>query len=259
MRIIVTSDTHYRPRYRAVLGEFVDEIARLNPDCVIHAGDVGEGIEGFDQMLGLMERLACPRLILTGNHDVWAERETTSEQLWLDTLPTLVRDHGAIWLEGENWRCEDIGVCGTNGWYDYTGHDPALAYTSDQYARMMRRTAQINWEWSDIEFAEMIGVAFSERLAALDAEPTIREILVVTHVPTFEEAILRRSYRRLQLRNAFSYNLTLGSRIIASPKVTRVVSGHIHRGVRERVNGGKIDLRVLPSDYGYPVYAVFDY
>ncbi len=70
MQIVVTSDTHYHPRWHTAVEASVAEIARLQPDCVILAGDVGERLDGFRQMLRLLERLNCPRLILPGNHDL---------------------------------------------------------------------------------------------------------------------------------------------------------------------------------------------
>ncbi|HVO42166.1 MAG TPA: metallophosphoesterase [Aggregatilineales bacterium] len=259
MRVIVISDTHYQPRFHAVLEAHIDTITALRPDCVVHAGDVGERIDGFTAMLRLMERLPCPRLVLTGNHDVWADNGTSSEALWMDVLPRLTRDYGAIWLEAENWSQNGIGICGTNGWYDYSGRDPALKYTDDQYYRMMRKVAPIDWRWTDVEFATLLGEAFSRRLAALDADPTIREILVVTHVPPFEAAIIRRPWRNMGLRNAYSFNLTLGWRIVTSDKVKRVVSGHIHRGVTARVNGAAARFDVVEADYGSPGYVMIDY
>jgi predicted phosphohydrolase len=259
MRIVLISDTHYQPRYHDVLAAFVDEIAELEPDCVIHAGDVGERLSGYTAMLDLMARLPCPRLVLTGNHDVWADDGLSSERLWTEILPEMTRAHGAIWLEGENWIKDGLGVCGTNGWYDYSGADPALEYTPEQYYKMIRKVALIDWSWTDIQFAEKLGTAFSDRLAVLDADPAVREILVVTHVPPFDAAIIRRPWKNIQLRNAYSYNLTLGRRIVASKKVKRVVSGHIHRGVRALVNGAETRFDVIEADYGAPGYLLIDY
>jgi len=134
MRIIVTSDTHYHPSYRSALERLIPDIAAQNPDCVIVAGDVGETITGFDHMLTLLEAFPCPRLILAGNHDVWANNDYSSQQLWEAVLPSHTRDHGAVWLEGENWSKNGLGICGTLGWYDYSARDPAINWTLEQYA-----------------------------------------------------------------------------------------------------------------------------
>ncbi len=112
------------------MAAFVGEIAALKPDAVILAGDVGEGLGGFERMLVLLQALDCPRLILPGNHDLWAEPQASSEARWTEILPRLTREHGAIWLEADNWCRDGLGVCGTIGWYDYTARDPSLDMTT---------------------------------------------------------------------------------------------------------------------------------
>jgi 3',5'-cyclic AMP phosphodiesterase CpdA len=244
----------------------VTEVAALEPDCLILAGDVGERLDGYRDMLQLLQALNCPRLILAGNHDLWARDGVSSEQLWTETLPRLTRDYGAIWLEGENWARDGLGVCGTLGWYDYTGKHPSIPMTDEQYFLDKRRLGMvdgdyIDWLWNDIEFAALIGEAFSARLAALDADPAIREILVVTHVPAFAEAIERRpGDLGWNSSNAYFYNLTLGDRIAASRKVRRVVSGHTHIGKHAQVGTPErpIDMQVIPADYGRPMWVVLD-
>ncbi len=266
MRIIVTADTHYHPSWRKALETIVAEIAGLQPDCLIVGGDVGERLDGYRHMLQLLRALDCPRLILAGNHDLWARDGVSSEQLWSETLPQLTRDCGAIWLEGENWARDGVGVCGTLGWYDYTGKHPSIPMTDEQYFRDKSRLGMvdgdyIDWRWNDTEFASMLGEAFSARLAALDADPAIREILVVTHVPAFAEAIERRPGDiGWNSGNAYFYNLTLGERIAASGKVRRVVSGHTHIGKHAQVGAPEqpIDMQVLPADYGRPMYVTLD-
>src|SRR5688572_4458362 len=196
MRIIVTSDTHYHSKWSATLEQFVAEIAAQRPDCLVVAGDVGERLEGYRQMLGLLQTVDCPRLILVGNHDLWARDGISSETKWNQTLPDLTREHGAIWLEDECWLSDGVAVCGTLGWYDCTGRDPSIPMTLEDYARdkgrFMADGLYMQWERTDLEFAETLGDALSARLELLDADPAVREILVVTHVPAFEEAIVRK-------------------------------------------------------------------
>ncbi len=266
MRIVITSDTHYHPKWQGALQAMITEIAGLAPDCVILAGDVGERLDGYRQMLRLLQHLDCPRLILAGNHDLWADEQAGSEERWTETLPRLTRAHGAIWLEGENWSMAGLGICGTLGWYDYSARDPSLPVTDEEYATVKRLYnvdgQRIDWAYSDIEFANRIGEAFAARLAALDADPAIRESLVVTHVPAFEAAVVRKpDDKAWNFGNAYFGNLTLGKRIIASPKVRRVVSGHTHIGWNGQVGRphGAIEVRVVPAEYGSPAYVMLDY
>ncbi len=266
MRVVVLSDTHYLSQYHTILEKTLGEVSALNPDCVIVGGDVGERLMGFDAMLALLSRLPCPCLVLAGNHDLWARDGFSSQQLWETELPRLTRERGAIWLEGENWGRAGVGVCGTLAWYDYSGHDPSINMTHADYAnnkaQIVMDGSLIDWAWTDKEFAAQVGTAFAERLAALEADPAVREILVVTHSPIFNEAVVRKPGNYAwNVGNAYFYNLSLGPIVSASPKVSAVISAHTHEGVTATVAGvvRAIELRVLPADYGKPAYVVLDY
>jgi 3',5'-cyclic AMP phosphodiesterase CpdA len=262
MRVVVTSDTHYQPYWAGRLLTFIQEIRALYPDVIVLGGDVGEGVSGYEGMLALLEKLACPHLILTGNHDLWKWNGHSSRELWETVLPALTRQHNAIWLEGENWIKDGLAICGTNGWYDYSAADPTLPFLKEQYAEMKKNIMvdgrAIDWGWTDLEFADRVGDAFEKRLATLQADPTVREILIVTHVPAFEEGVARKPNNlSWNMGNAYFGNLTLGKRIVKYDKVKRVVSGHTHVGKHAQI--GAIDMHVTSADYGNPVYLVFDY
>jgi predicted phosphohydrolase len=262
LRVVVTSDTHYQPHFAAILEQFVDELVELKPDCLVVAGDVGEGVEHFENMLTLLEKLPCPRLILTGNHDLWKNNGKNSQELFETVLPKITRDHGAIWLEGENWIKDGLGICGTNGWYDYSARDPSLSFGIEDYVKLKANYivdgSLVLWKWSDIEFSNMIGDAFEQRLAQLETDSSVRKVLVVTHVPPFEEGIVRKPNKlHWNFSNAYFGNFTLGQRIQKYSRVTRVISGHTHVGKNAQI--GSIDMHVLESDYGRPAYALIDY
>lgn len=260
MRIVAISDTHYHPQWEKTLAQFVEQIKALQPDCVVHAGDVGEEVQGYVDMLTLLQALSCPRLILTGNHDLWGSPNNDSETLWAETLPALTAKYDAVWLEGTTWTANGIGVCGTNGWYDYSARDTTLQYSVEDYWRMkryhIRDGDRVDWRWSDLEFAQMIGDRFSERLMSLEHDPTVRDIFVFTHVPVFQAAIKRTDRLHWNRSNAYFGNLTLGNRIKVASKVRRVISGHTHRGVSAQVDN--IQMDVIPADYGAPAYIVVD-
>jgi predicted phosphohydrolase len=267
MRIVATSDTHWQPAYESVLLRTIREIAALQPDCFILAGDVGEGQTGFRNMLSVLQReITCPRLIIPGNHDLWATGAYYSETLFEQVLPEMVREHNAIWLETDDWRCDGLAICGSIGWYDYSAGSPYLNWTDEQYIAAKPRLNNdgnlIKWTYTDKAFANRVGDALEKRLAALQDDPDVREILVVTHVPPFEQAISPQPENLLwTIGTAYFHNLTLGKRIIKYPKVTRVLSGHTHIGkhVPIKTAGGTIDFQVIDSDYGTPAVVSFDY
>lgn len=189
---------------------------------------------------------------------------TTAKNYSPKVLPELAQQHGAVWLETENWTHEGIGICGTNGWYD-SGRDPSIALTASQYfaqKRMVMADGEfINWLWNDVQIARAMGDAFSQRLRWLDEDDSVQQVIVATRVPCFAEAIEQHQGDfTWNLANAYFYDLTLGQRIIASHKVTHVFSGHTHVGKHSRIMTDQqtIDMRVIPADYGKPAYTMID-
>lgn len=106
--------------------------------------------------------------------------------------------------------------------------------------------------------------ALMERLTRVAADPTVRSIVVVTHVPVVEAQMVRRpDDPRWSFSNAYFGHLTLGARVVSEPKVRAIVSGHTHCAVRALhdrpdARGGPIDVRVVGSDYGAPTFVVID-
>jgi len=266
MRIVITADLHYRPAHRRRHLAFAERIAHQRPDCLILAGDIGHPLRLFRRALELFEPLSCLKLLVTGNHDLYCS-EYGSRTLWESILPGAIRDAGFIWLEEETVRLGDLGVCGTMGWYDYSTSEPELALPDDAYPLLKplvnHDADYIDWPWSDRAMARYLVRGFARRLADLEGNPSVRRILVVTHMPIFDEAIP--SYpacERLSLLRAYMGNLALGEMVRLSEKVTHVVSGHLHRSGHFRIAAGnrRIDYRVIGVDDGLPeiVTLLFD-
>jgi hypothetical protein len=86
---------------------------------------------------------------------------------------------------------------------------------------------------------------------------------VVSHVPIFEEQLLRKPDFDWQFSNAYFGNITLGKHLVKKRKVGAVVSGHTHIGMegvvqRPVLDGGPLPVFVLGSDYHSPTYSVID-
>jgi predicted phosphohydrolase len=265
IRLIVTSDTHYHPQWRQPLVDMVGQIASLKPDCLIVAGDVAEGIDNFHEMLKLLDVLPCPRLIIAGNHDVWINNGLDSLTLWQEALPQATSQHGAIWLENSNWISGSLGVCGTMSWYDYTGCNPNIGIPMEAYADLKKTISNdaryINWPFTDQVFATQLEEGFAKRLDTLEANPLIKHIVAITHVPVFPETIVKKQNDRVwEMGQAYFYNFTLGKRMAASRKISHVVSGHIHWKFDLQVAGvnGPIAVKVLGAHYGKPAFMVLD-
>ncbi len=269
LRIALTADLHYgitRPKTIVLLAE---RIAAEGCDVVLIAGDIGEPDSNFRDALALFEHLTIPCALVAGNHDLWAG-DYSSHYLWNDVLPYLTRKSGFTWLDGENVILGRLGICGTIGWYDYSAKDPHLTnYDDERYAvekgKFNYDALKIDWPISDQEFAAEVLAAFRERVTELQHNRQVEKIVVLTHVPPFEEQIIRKAPEEFlwNVNNAYFGNLTLGREILPHDKVHLVVSGHTHVAVdvripRRSLTGDPLRVLTVGSQYYRPRLEVVD-
>jgi 3',5'-cyclic AMP phosphodiesterase CpdA len=266
MRIVATADIHYAEQWEPAFSQLSQSISDENPDVLLIAGDLGEPLASFEAALALFDHLSCPKGVVAGNHDVWhRDGPYTSQQLWEEVLPDAVRRSGSIWLEEENIVVDDVGICGTVGWYDYSGRDPSLGFSPEEYESLKGLVnldaRYIDWPHTDREFANGLRQHFIRRLEELDTDPRVQQIVVITHVPVFEECVLRKPDDvQWNFGNAYFANLALGRAIVTRRKVSLVVSGHRHVGGEWEINfgGNALQVYIVDSDYGRPAYLTLD-
>jgi 3',5'-cyclic AMP phosphodiesterase CpdA len=273
-KIVVTSDLHLGITEPEIIQALAADIAVERPDLTVLAGDLGEGLTNIMRCLALFRDVPGEVAVLAGNHDVWAREGHSSQELWERALPAAVRDAGMLWLEDAVWRRDGVAVVGSLAWYDYSAVDPHFAGVSpEEFAANKGRfnldARFVNWAWRDGAFATRLGDDLYARLEAAEQDSTVRAILVVTHVPIFEEQMCRKpNDPRWSYSNAYFGNLTLGQRVLATRKLAAVVSGHTHVGREGRVrradtpdapeagDRATVSVAVLASDYGSPDYLV---
>lgn len=273
MRIVVTADLHYRPTKRSAYTAFAHSVETLAPDCLIVAGDVGHPLRLFERGLQLFAGLPCPRLVIAGNHDVYRtdaarnsdEAEIGSRALWEERLPAVAAAEGFVWLEAQSVRLGTTGICGTLGWYDYSARSPHLPFTDADYPHLKKLINHdadyIDWPWSDRAMARYLAKGFAARLQALEDDPQVQRIVVVTHVPIFYAALPPYPQNEMySLQRAYLGNFTLGELVRSYAKVTHVVSGHLHRAGQWQVAGehGMIDFRLVGSQPGKPAAVILE-
>lgn len=103
---------------------------------------------------------------------------------------------------------------------------------------------------------------FAARLACLVENPDVHRIVVVTHVPIFPEVLPHHLESEFySLLRTYLGNFTLGDFVRRQPKVTHVVSGHIHHRGHWTIAGahGPIDFRLVGSLQGAPAAVVLDF
>jgi 3',5'-cyclic AMP phosphodiesterase CpdA len=284
MRLAVTSDLHVPITPTTAITEIARAVAEFSPDALIVAGDVAESITDLEACLSVWkEYVPCPIWVLPGNHDLWARRARrlkgweqqllaeaglgagqaaliSSVELWREALPKTVEHMGCRWLEGTAFLHDGVAMAGTIAWYDYSGADPTIQATPRDFAREKRYfnmdADMIDWPWSDAEFADQVAAPFLATLDRLEADPTVRQVVVVTHVPLLECQMCRKPNNRdWGFSNAYFGNLTLGAQVLERKKVSHVISGHTHVGRDARLtlaDGRSIEVHVLASEYGRP-------
>jgi hypothetical protein len=163
-------------------------------------------------------------------------------------------------------RFGTTGVVGTAAWYDYSAAEPALrqepAFFAAAKPRLSNDAYWIDWRMSDVEFATELRTRLVARLEALERDPAIEQVLVVTHVPVLEQQ-LRRNPEDFtwSVANAYFGNVRTGQEILRFAKVRRVVSGHTHYSLHASVprpGMPEIDAWVVGSDYGAPAWIALE-
>jgi hypothetical protein len=266
VRILATSDLHYTDENKLYLEHLAGQIQDEDPDMLVIAGGLGEPLHHFEAALSLFDNLSCHKAMVLGNRDLWSRNaECTSECLWSEVLPDVIRRHGFIHLEQESLVADRLGVCGTIGWYDYSGRDTRLGYTVEQYQELkglVNRDAQyITWPWSDQEFAAKTQIEFASRIETLDHDHAVDRIIVVTHTPIFKDAIVHiPDDAQWNFGAAYAFNLTIGRIVAPKMKVRHVISGHSDIGGQWEISFGHniVKTHIVEHIEQGPIYNVVE-
>jgi hypothetical protein len=262
VKLAVTADLHLPITSSTVIASLAREMDAFAPDALVVAGDVGESLANLRRCLDVLTSLvSCPVWVLPGNHDLWC-REAPSRRLWEELLPKAVAAASCHWLEGTAFVLNGVAVAGTIAWYDYSAADPSVSLSTEAFARNKRYfnadARFLDWPWSDPEFAALVAGPFLATLDRLEAEPAVRQTVVVTHVPLLECQMCRNSGNpNWAFSNAYFGNLTLGWQVVERSKVSHVLSGHTHVGCEgrlQRADGRTIQAWVLGSEYRQPAW-----
>ena len=286
MRLVITADLHYSPAHEAIHRQFAVDVAALKPDCFVIAGDAGATPARFRAALHHYHALPCARLVLPGNHDLYVHPRNPhagsnaaaypaatdvhhglpdSRTLWLDLLPRIAHDEGFGWLETEARVLGSTAICGTMAWYDYSSAPRHLGMDHEQlrsFKGLVNHDADyVRWPWSDRAVAHALARRLAAQMAPLQANPSVARVVVVTHMPPFAQPIpVHPESEYWSLVSAYLGNYTLGAWLRAQPKVSHVISGHLHRGSTWQIAGadGPIHFAVVESRAGAPGYVLLD-
>jgi 3',5'-cyclic AMP phosphodiesterase CpdA len=269
-RLAATSDLHFDSTGMLTTPAKVYRIARQakrsGADAIVLAGDLGHPLKNFSGCLDAFIGAHAPVGVVAGNHDVWRDEVHSSQALWDNVLPIVSRQRGLHWLERDTMRVGDVAIVGSMVWYDYSAAEECLGLDPAYYASVKPRITNdalwVDWPWSDAEVADDLRERLVENLEECQRDRSISKVVVVTHVPVFEQQMLRNPNNfAWSVANAYFGNLRTGREIARFSKVHAVISGHLHTSIESTVpRSGMPDLRtyVIGSDYGEPVWVLID-
>jgi len=272
MRIAFTSDVHidHHATNQLVWQEMIALLKDLAPDVFICGGDVAAEETQFGLAMMALEQVACPKLFVPGNHDVWVQkagwvkRGVTSQRKYEQLLPALCRAAGVHPLWIEPYVLGQVAFCGSLGWYDYSLRNEAL--DAQLSAADYRRKTFQDRVWNDGRFAYWLTPAtpagtrqrlsdeavtmhmvqtLSQQLQAVQTQVT--HIVGVTHMLPFRSMMRYQHDVRADYFGAFMGSVRLGAVLQACPKVSLVLAGHTHRQVTVQVG----QVTALTSPVGY--------
>lgn len=261
-KAIITSDLHYGITSPSRLLHLKNLMLRHDPSVIILAGDIGEPAHNFKSCLELFSDINCPVGVVIGNHDLYNTAGFNhSEELWNELLPGIVKECGFVWMESESITLGETSFIGSMAWYEYSSRAPELDHLPDDFfsaskGRFVSDGIYIDWEREDKAFAAELLERLLKRLKKAQEDPSVRRIVVVTHVPLFSEQMVHHRSDNAYA-DAYFGNFTFGKEISRFSKVTDIVSGHTHRGIDKVV--GNIRVQVIPSDYRKPDFIVIEF
>lgn len=265
MKIAITSDLHLGLTSAPKLAEMLADMVAAGAEALCVAGDIGEPLINFEACLDQLVDSGIKAIgIVPGNHDVWCTQTRSSLDLYRKLLPGACVRAGVTWLEGRDLMLRDgTAVCGSVAWYDYSDQPPAVLHEAGALKGVYNNDGNyINWTLSDTQMAANCRQAVMERLARLQADPAVRQILLVTHVPIFHAQVIDLPDDP-PISNLYFRNYQTGAAIMAAgfSKLRWVVSGHTHRGTSLQkilVNRQWLQVATVDSDYGWPRYLMLE-
>lgn len=251
MRIALISDVHVEyAGNRAAIQALIERLTAERPDALVVAGDVGSTPACIVEGLGLFAGVAPRRMYLPGNHDLWVRLSPHDPRAGLDswdaydrTLPAVVEEAGFTYLPAAPLVVDGVGFAGETGWFDYTFRPrspliaalPVAAFEAAEYE---------GWTWPDFQFCDwgmdMPSVTdvmlrrFGTKLNKLDADPSVRAVVAITHHVPFRDQLGAWSPELEIPENVWDYctvfmgSTQLGARILASRKAVLALHGHSH-------------------------------
>ena len=256
MKIGLVSDLHTdaTEANKELIPFLISAIEAAKLDVFIIAGDITSSLTEFYDILAQFNRtqLQCLKLFVPGNHDIWVNKNgrMTSTQK-CGVISEICQDHDFHSLIDKPYIQDNIGFCGTIGWYDYSFAPKEFNLSIEQYEKK-----QFNGKiWSDKRFAnwedtdQAVTRKFEDQLKCHIASiaDRVERIVVVSHHVPFRQCIRYRGVLSYDYFQAFMGSKGIGELCLQESLITHVFFGHLHETVDQVIK----NLRVVCSPVGY--------
>ncbi len=256
MKIGLVSDLHTDATQanKDLIPFLISAIEAAELDAFILAGDITSSLTEFYDILDQFNQtqLQCRKLFVPGNHDIWVNENAkmTSTQK-CGIISEICQDHGFHSLIDKPYIEDNIGFCGTIGWYDYSFASEEFNVTTEQYEKKQLKGKIWNdkryakWEDTDQTVAKRFEDHLSSHITSI--ENKVERIAVVSHHVPFRQCMRYRGDLSSDYFHAFMGSEGLGEICSQESLVTHVFFGHLHETVDKMIN----NLRVVCSPVGY--------
>ena len=256
MKIGLISDLHtdVTPLNKALVPHLIDAVSAANLDVLVLAGDFARHLVQLSETLNAfhLADLACEKLLVPGNHDIWAiETSTVTSEQKCGIISELCHACGFHPLMDEPFIREKIGFCGTIGWYDYSFAPDGYDFSDAQYAEKELMGAVWNdkryakWNDTDPVVARRFEAALEMQIASIRDD--VSRIVVVTHHVPFRECIRYLGELPWDFFRAFMGSKGLGAQCLREPLVTHALFGHTHQALDMQVRS----VQAISAPVGY--------
>ncbi len=213
-------------------------------DVIALLGDISSSTDTFVQALRWFHVPGMHGIFILGNHDLWLSSGEVSSVSRLRMLHDIGRDMGWTPIQDAPLVLEGCAFVGSIGWYDGSFRDTGLAIPDEAYQDLSamidgHRLAwadklYVRWGTSDAEVTQRLLRELRHQLERLTCDGPI--IALTHHLPTYRlrpynalrEALPGLFPKQWRFLNAFLGSNCFGELLAKDPRVTSVVSGHVH-------------------------------
>lgn len=259
MKLVWLSDIHLDIAYSGASNAFIElTLGDDRPDGVILTGDISNGESLSQHLLELASVFGVPLYAVLGNHDYY-HRSISSVRGEVRSLQG--RHPRIVWLSysGVVHLADGVVLLGHDGWADGTSGNGIIdspARLNDEVLIEEQAACVDRGELAELvkELADDGTAYLKSRLDGLGED--VRNVLVATHVPPFEEAALYQGKQTDDDHLPHFANPRMGVMLFDHVKEhpgrkLTVLCGHTHHRAFVQPHP-QIDVHVAHAEYGAP-------